>query len=57
MNKLSKALTTLSVTVMTAVPVCAEGLDGIVGADFGGIESILMATLLLAFGFFMSKFW
>ncbi len=57
MSRLSKILTKVSVAVMTAVPVCAEGLDGIVGADFGGIESLLMAALLLAFGFFMRKFW
>ena len=57
MNKLSKALTVLSVAAMTAVPVCAEGLDHITGADFGGIESFLMAGVLLVFGFFMSKFW
>ena len=57
MSRLSKILTTASVAVMAAVPVCAEGLDGIVGADFGGIESLLMATLLLVFGFFMRKFW
>ena len=57
MSRLTKILAAASVAVMTTVPVCAEGLDGIVGADFGGIESLLMATLLLAFGFFMRKFW
>ena len=57
MKKLSKVLTAMSVAVMTTVPVLADGLDHISGADFGGIESLLMATLLLAFGFFMRKFW
>ena len=57
MSRLTKILTTASVALMAVIPACAEGLDGIVGADFGGIESLLMATLLLAFGFFMRKFW
>ena len=57
MSRLTKILAAASVAVMTTVPVCAEGLDGIVGAEFGGIESLLMATLLLVFGFFMRKFW
>lgn len=57
LKRLSKVLAAISVAVITAVPAMAEGLDGIVGADFGGIESLLMATLLLAFGFFMRKFW
>lgn len=57
LNKLSKVLTAMSVGLMTTVPVLADGLDGIVGADFGGIESFLMAGVLLVFGFLMSKFW
>lgn len=57
MKRLSNILTAMSVVVMTTIPVLADGLDGIVGADFGGFESLLMATLLLAFGFFMRKFW
>ena len=57
LNKLSKVLTAMSVGIMTTVPVLADGLDGIVGADFGGIESFLMAGVLLVFGFLMSKFW
>ena len=46
----------MAVAVVTVVPVFA-GTDHIVGAEFGGLESLLMATLLLAFGFFMRKFW
>ena len=57
LNRFGKVLTAISVAVMTTVPVLADGLDGIVGADFGGLDSLLMATLLLAFGFFMRKFW
>lgn len=60
MKKISKILTMMSVAVITSVPVLADGLDGldgIVGAEFGGLESFLMATLLLVVGFLMRKFW
>ena len=57
MKKISRILTMMSVAVMTSVPVLADGLEGIKGAEFGGLESFLMATLLLVVGFFMSKFW
>lgn len=57
LNKLSKVLTTMSVAVMTVVPVLADNLEHVKGADFGGVESFLMAGVLLVFGFFMSKFW
>ena len=47
----------MSVAVMTVVPVLADNLEHVKGADFGGVESFLMAGVLLVFGFFMSKFW
>ena len=59
LNKLSKVLTAVSAVLTMTVPVLAgDSLDSIVGADFGGFGSLLMATLLLVFGFFMQKnFW
>ena len=54
MNRLSKMLVTLAGAVCLTVPVCAEGQ--VIGGNFGGLDSLLMATALLAFGFILQKF-
>ena len=54
MNRLSKMLVTLAGAVCLTVPVCAEGQG--IGGNFGGLDSLLMATALLAFGFILQKF-
>lgn len=54
MNRLSKLLLTLSAALSLTVPVFAEGQA--LGANFGGLDTLIMATVLLVFGFIMQRF-
>lgn len=54
MNRLSRIFTVLaSAALMTAPAYAAEGK---VFGDIGGLDTLVMAGVLLAFGFFLQKF-
>lgn len=52
MNRLSKLLVFLAIASMLTVPAFAGQVMG----DVGGMDTLIMATVLLVFAFFMQKF-
>lgn len=52
MNRLSKLLVLLAIASLLTVPVFAGQVMG----EVGGLDTLIMATVLLAFVFFMQKF-
>lgn len=54
MNRLSKALITLSAALGLTTPAFAAGQA--LGANFGGLDTLVMALVLAAFAFFLQKF-
>ncbi len=57
MNKMSKVLTAMSAASLMVMPVCAaEEIIWNPVEYFGGIDTLIMAGVLVVFAFFMQKF-
>ena len=54
MNRLSKALITLSAALSLVTPAFAE--NKALGMDLGGLDTLVMALVLMLFAAFLQKF-
>lgn len=57
MNRMSKVLMGVSAASLMVMPVCAaEGTNWNVLESIGGLDTLIMAGVLVVFAFFMQRF-